>query len=120
LFVTHDVDEAIKLGDRVVVMNIGGVVEQAAPPAEVLARPATEFVRRFVGARRGLRRLSLIKVSDVDLVEHEGSPLRLAPGDTLLDALDAMLRDHVSSADVHDDGRYVGTLTIDRISDEVR
>jgi osmoprotectant transport system ATP-binding protein len=120
VFVTHDVDEAIKLGDRVVVMNVGGVVEQAAPPAEVLAAPAGDFVKQFVGARRGLRRLSLIKVTDVDLTTDAAGGPRLGPDDTLLDALDAMLRDHVSSADVHDDGRYVGTLSIDRISREVR
>jgi len=120
VFVTHDVDEAIKLGDRVVVMNVGGIVEQAAPPAELLARPANDFVKQFVGARRGLRRLSLIKVTEVDLEQREGSPVKLAPDDTLLDALDAMLRDHATAADVHDDGRYLGTLTMDRISAEVR
>jgi osmoprotectant transport system ATP-binding protein len=120
VFVTHDVDEAIKLGDRVVLMNVGGVVEQAAPPAELLARPANDFVKQFIGARRGLRRLSLIKVTDVDLEEREGSPLKLAAYDTLLDALDAMLREHVEEAEVHDDGRFVGTLTMDRISAEVR
>ena len=120
VFVTHDVDEAIKLGDRVVLMNIGGVVEQAAAPAELLARPANDFVKQFVGARRGLRRLSLIKVTDVELAQNAGSSLKLSPDDTLLDALDAMLRDHVTQADVHEDGRYVGTLTMDRISSEVR
>ena len=120
VFVTHDVDEAIKLGDRVVLMNIGGVVEQAAPPAELLARPANDFVKQFVGARRGLRRLSLIKVTEVELEQGDGSPLTLGPEDTLLDALDAMLREHVNRGDVHQDGRYLGTLTMERISSEVR
>jgi ABC-type proline/glycine betaine transport system ATPase subunit len=120
VFVTHDVDEAIKLGDRVVVMNIGGIVEQAAPPAELLARPASDFVRQFVGARRGLRRLSLIKVTDVDLEQRAGSTLKLHTDDTLLDALDAMLRERVTEADVTDNGTYLGTLTMDRISREVR
>src|SRR4051812_23335496 len=67
LFVTHDIDEAIKLGDVVAVFRDGGVVEQFAPPAEILAAPASEFVARFVGADRGLKRLSLTRVDDVDL-----------------------------------------------------
>jgi osmoprotectant transport system ATP-binding protein len=69
VFVTHDVDEAIKLGDRVAIMNIGGRVEQYAPPEEILRTPASEFVERFVGAERGLKRLSLIKVRDIGIEE---------------------------------------------------
>ncbi len=67
LFVTHDIDEAIKLGDVVAVFRDGGIVEQFAPPAEILAAPASEFVARFVGADRGLKRLSLTRVNDVEL-----------------------------------------------------
>ena len=67
LFVTHDIDEAIKLGDVVAVFRDGGIVEQFATPAEILAAPASEFVARFVGADRGLKRLSLTRVNDVEL-----------------------------------------------------
>jgi osmoprotectant transport system ATP-binding protein len=67
LFVTHDIDEAIKMGDMVVVMQTGGHVAQVGAPAEILARPASEFVARFVGADRGLKRLSLFRVADVPL-----------------------------------------------------
>jgi len=67
LFVTHDIDEAIKMGDVVAVFRTGGVVEQFAPPAEILAAPASPFVARFVGADRGLKRLSLMRVNDVPL-----------------------------------------------------
>jgi osmoprotectant transport system ATP-binding protein len=63
VFVTHDLDEAIHLGDRVVILNVGGVLEQEGPPADVLAEPANEFVRAFLGAERGLKRLSLLPVS---------------------------------------------------------
>ena len=59
LFVTHDIDEAIKMGDLVAVFQAGGIVAQFGPPAEILAAPASEFVARFVGADRGLKRLSL-------------------------------------------------------------
>ena len=122
VFVTHDIDEAIKLGDRVVVLNVGGIVEQAATPAELLARPANDFVTRFVGAQRGLRRLSLIAVSDVELERRDApsASVTLPPDATLLDALDALLRERAGAADVRDDGRYVGTLTIEAISREVR
>ena len=67
LFVTHDIDEAIKMGDLVVVMQIGGKIAQVGAPAELLAGPATEYVARFVGADRGLKRLSLYRVGDVEL-----------------------------------------------------
>jgi osmoprotectant transport system ATP-binding protein len=59
LFVTHDIDEAIKMGDLVAVMQTGGTLAQFAPPEEILAAPASDFVARFVGADRGLKRLSL-------------------------------------------------------------
>jgi osmoprotectant transport system ATP-binding protein len=121
VFVTHDVDEAIKLGDRVVVMNVGGIVEQAGRPAELLARPATDFVTRFIGGRRGLRRLSLISVSDIALEKREPKGIvHVRPADTLLDALDAMLREHTDAADVVDGASYLGSLTMARISQEVR
>jgi osmoprotectant transport system ATP-binding protein len=67
LFVTHDIDEAIKMGDVVAVFRDGGVVEQFATPAEILAAPASDFVARFVGADRGLKRLSLMRVNDIPL-----------------------------------------------------
>lgn len=67
LFVTHDIDEAIKMGDMVVVMQTGGHVAQVGTPAEILANPASDFVARFVGADRGLKRLSLHRVADVPL-----------------------------------------------------
>jgi osmoprotectant transport system ATP-binding protein len=67
LFVTHDIDEAIKMGDMVVVMQTGGHVAQVGTPAEILASPASDFVARFVGADRGLKRLSLYRVADFPL-----------------------------------------------------
>jgi osmoprotectant transport system ATP-binding protein len=69
LFVTHDIDEAIKMGDRVAVMKVGGHLAQYATPAELLMAPADEFVEDFVGADRALKRLSLLRVSDIDLWE---------------------------------------------------
>jgi len=67
LFVTHDIDEAIKMGTRVAVMQQGGHLAQYAPPTELLLQPASDFVARFVGTDRGLKRLSLLTVADVSL-----------------------------------------------------
>ncbi len=69
LFVTHDIDEAIKMGDRIAIMREGGRVAQYATPAELLMDPADEFVEDFVGADRALKRLALMRVVDIDLWE---------------------------------------------------
>jgi osmoprotectant transport system ATP-binding protein len=65
VFVTHDIDEAIKMGDRIAVFRQGGHLEQYAPPDELLAEPANDLVADFLGAERGLKRLALIPVSAV-------------------------------------------------------
>jgi osmoprotectant transport system ATP-binding protein len=69
LFVTHDIDEAIKMGDRIAIMREGGRVLQYGTPAELLMAPADDFVEDFVGADRALKRLALMRVSDIDLWE---------------------------------------------------
>jgi osmoprotectant transport system ATP-binding protein len=67
LFVTHDIDDAIKMGDRIAIMRQGGELAQYATPAELLMAPADGFVEDFVGADRALKRLSLLRVADIDL-----------------------------------------------------
>jgi len=69
LFVTHDIDEAIKMGDRIAILREGGRLAQYATPAELLMAPADDFVENFVGADRALKRLALMRVSDIDLWE---------------------------------------------------
>lgn len=69
LFVTHDIDEAIKMGDRIAVLKEGGHLAQYATPSELLLAPADDFVEDFVGADRALKRLSLLRVADIDLWE---------------------------------------------------
>jgi osmoprotectant transport system ATP-binding protein len=69
LFVTHDIDEAIKMGDRVAILREGGHLAQYATPAELLMAPADDFVEDFVGADRALKRLALMRVGDIDLWE---------------------------------------------------
>jgi osmoprotectant transport system ATP-binding protein len=67
VLVTHDIDEAIKLGDEVVIFETGGIVAQQGPPADLLAAPASPFVESFLGEERGLKRLALLSVRDLDL-----------------------------------------------------
>ncbi|AFU05075.1 ABC transporter ATP-binding protein [Nocardia brasiliensis] len=90
VFVTHDIDEAITLGDRVAVFGRGGVLQQYDPPDHVLAQPATDFVADFVGRDRGYRGLSFRTAKEVPLHElrtataAEVSALRLDRGDWVL------------------------------------
>jgi osmoprotectant transport system ATP-binding protein len=124
LFVTHDLDEAIKLGDRVAVLEQGGRLAQVGPPAELLAAPASEFVARLVGAERGLKRLALLGVRDARL-SHEPPPggvaLTIGADLTLRQALSRLLEAGVGAAQVtSEDGRRLGVLTIEAIGSALR
>jgi osmoprotectant transport system ATP-binding protein len=89
VFVTHDVDEAIKMADRIAILQRGGILAQYDTPDTILANPASEFVARFVGADRGLKRLSLACVRDLPLSQ----PITVRPGEPR-----AVLRDRLESA----------------------
>ena len=89
LFVTHDIDEAIKMGDLVAVFETGGILAQFGTPLEILAAPASDFVARFVGQDRGLKRLSLLRVSDVAIRKAVSA----RPGDPAADARRRVLDD---------------------------
>lgn len=65
VFVTHDIDEAVRLGDQIAIFRTGGHMVQCAPPAELLARPADDFVAGFLGSERGLKLLSLVTLAGV-------------------------------------------------------
>ena len=126
LLVTHDIDEAIKLADRVALLNVGGVLEQYAPPDELLRAPASAFVERFLGRDRALKRLSRLTVADLgdDLLEPaslDGHGAPLASEVTLRDALDALLGSESGHLRVLDgDGRVRGTVTVDVIGERLR
>jgi osmoprotectant transport system ATP-binding protein len=92
IFVTHDIDEAIFLGTRIAILREGGVLVQYDAPDEILAHPADEFVARFVGQDRGLKRLSLKRLADVELAPANGIVAPVADESTTLrDALSLML-----------------------------
>ena len=69
VFVTHDIDEALKVGTRVAILNIGGVLEQYDTPENILAHPANRFVEEFLGGERGLKRLALRPVTEAEITE---------------------------------------------------
>ena len=79
VFVTHDIEEAVRMGDRIAILAQGGHLEQYDTPAQILGSPATPFVAEFVGADRGLKRLT---VTAVDIADLEQPPV-VAPGDSL-------------------------------------
>ncbi len=112
VFVTHDIDEAIKMGDLVAVMKGGGVLAQFGPPAEILAQPASDFVARFVGADRGLKRLSLRRVGELEL-----QPVITArPGDDVAAARARIAADPFPYLFLVDDrDRPIGWVSQDRM-----
>lgn len=120
VLVTHDLDEAIRLGDRVAVLSQGGRLEQSAAPREVLGEPASPFVREFVGEDRAIRRLAATPVT-TDLLQPASALDGLAGvppvalGASLYDALAVLLRTNADVARVTDGDRTVGALSRHRI-----
>jgi osmoprotectant transport system ATP-binding protein len=119
VFVTHDIDEAIKMGHRIAILRDGELVQYDTPD-NILAAPADEFVADFVGADRGLKRLVVWRLSELplDSTPAEGSRQPSAPEDTSLrDALAMMLTEGVERITVLDaDGRPKGTVALSTIT----
>ncbi|MDQ4145984.1 MAG: betaine/proline/choline family ABC transporter ATP-binding protein [Actinomycetota bacterium] len=113
VFVTHDVDEAIKMSDRIAILNKGGVLEQFAPPEEILRDPANDFVREFVGAERGLKRLALVRVSDIEIEEGPVVP----PSASVEEARRAMEKFDFDWTSVVDEGELLGWVDEGSLSD---
>jgi len=113
LFVTHDIDEAIRLGDRIAIFRQGGKLAQYDTPEEILRRPADEFVAEFVGADRALKVLSLHTLADLELGPPRDGP-RAAADTTLRDALSLLIADHADVISVTDaSGTVIGSVTKD-------
>jgi osmoprotectant transport system ATP-binding protein len=172
VLVTHDIDEAIKLGEEVVIFETGGIVAQQGPPGELLASPASAFVEEFLGNERGLKRLALLTVADVELSDgmvvgaddppsqalammaahaidwvgvrdgerllgwvwsHQldgarrvgDAPLEyfravVGPSTSLREVLDGIVNSRTRVAAVVDDGRFLGMLTVDQLSEGIQ
>ena len=121
VFVTHDIDEAIKMGDRIAVMQEGGHLAQYATPGELLMRPANAFVEDFVGADRALKRLALQRVRDVELLPARDGATgpEISPDDLLRDALSRLIAHEAHDAPVVEDGRVLGVISVELISKTV-
>jgi osmoprotectant transport system ATP-binding protein len=122
VFVTHDIDEAIKMGDRIAILREAGELAQYDTPAEILRSPADEFVAQFVGADRGIKRLSLITVGDLALIAPDDAPAdaRAAPvpevplTTSARDALSLLLTSRATQlAAIGDDGGVRGIVTLE-------
>ncbi|PRY16033.1 ABC transporter ATP-binding protein [Kineococcus rhizosphaerae] len=116
LFVTHDLDEAVRIADRIALFSAGGVLEQFADPRTLLSAPATEFVVEFTGSDRGLRRLAVTPLHVEDLAK----PLVLAPGDGAAYAATALDVDRGDVAVVVSDGRVLGWVARGRLREAAR
>jgi osmoprotectant transport system ATP-binding protein len=118
VFVTHDIDEAVKLGDRVALLSKGGILEQFATPEELLAHPQSAFVTGFLGEGPLVRRLALIPLSEIEFTSPDGLPepaQTVALDASLRDALDAVLRAPDGRVRVADGERTVGIVDADVI-----
>ncbi|WP_435831376.1 ABC transporter ATP-binding protein [Micromonospora arborensis] len=121
VLVTHDLDEAVRLGDRIAVLSEGGHLEQYDTPAALLGAPATPFVREFVGADRGIRRLAVTPLDRESLEPVPGDTAADLPTVALdgsaYDALAVLLTSGRDQLVVTDAGRPVGALSRQRLLD---
>jgi osmoprotectant transport system ATP-binding protein len=116
VFVTHDIDEAIKLGDRIALLREGGHLAQYDTPDGMLAHPADDFVARFVGADRGLKRLALRRLSEIELEPVTAQGPSIPASTTLRDALSLMMSEGADPLVVTaDDGTPVGQISVARV-----
>ncbi len=121
VLVTHDVDEAVRLADRVAVLRVGGTLAQVASPDDLLREPADEFVADLLGGDRTLRRLALHAVADIDLRpldddHHDGLP-RVPLTASQRGAIDALVAAGTDRALVVDEGEEpVGVLRLDQLT----
>ncbi len=117
VFVTHDIDEAIKMGDKIAILRQGGTLAQFDSPAEILTNPADEFVAQFVGADRALKRLGLSTLAEVSLLAPNGlrpGKDRVALSATVRDALSQLLAAGGSPLTVVDgDDQVAGIVTLE-------
>jgi len=113
VFVTHDIDEAIKMGDKIAILREGGILAQYDSPDAILANPADDFVAQFVGADRGLKRLALSRLGELKLLEATEVKVGDSPDE---------VRRRIASADreelvlVDGGGKPIGLVSASRLN----
>jgi osmoprotectant transport system ATP-binding protein len=123
VFVTHDFDEAIKMGDRIAVLRSGSKIAQYDTPQAILTNPADEFVEGFIGRGATLKRLALERIGDLKLGPASvagGSPTTVEATASLHDALDLMLGEDDEALAVVRRGERIGSITFDDVLARVR
>ena len=124
IFVTHDIDEAIKMGERIAILREGGLLAQYDTPDEILAHPADEFVAQFIGEDRALRRLALRRLGQIELdpVLNPDRPRVSASGmTTVRNAISLLVESGEDRLLVVDDaGEPTGVLTLARVAELLR
>ncbi|HET7572195.1 MAG TPA: ABC transporter ATP-binding protein [Gaiellaceae bacterium] len=118
VFVTHDIDEAIRIGDRIAILRQGGRLAQYDTPERILREPADDFVAQFVGADRALKALALRTLGELELAPPDdgGSAAALPAETTLRDALAFLVAEHADRVGVVDgDGRALGVATREQL-----
>ncbi|SHF53456.1 osmoprotectant transport system ATP-binding protein [Jatrophihabitans endophyticus] len=125
VFVTHDIDEAIKMGDRIAILREGGELVQYDTPDAILANPVNDFVAKFVGQDRGLKRLALSTLEHIELDRSATSSaaerVTVPVTSTLRDALSVLITESADSLAVTgSDGSVIGTVGIEQINRALR
>jgi osmoprotectant transport system ATP-binding protein len=117
VFVTHDIDEAVKMGDRIAILREGGILQQYDSPARILARPANDFVADFLGPDRGQKRLSVVRIDPARLEKTASADsLPSIPAEaTLADALSAMILHDTDRLRVSRNGEVLGLITLPKL-----
>jgi osmoprotectant transport system ATP-binding protein len=116
VLVTHDIDEALKLADRIALLNIGGVLEQYATPDELLRSPANAFVEQFVGEDRGVKRLALSAVRQLPFEQGPVVPIEADPAT----ARAAMAENRSAWLGVVERGVFAGWVQGEQVQDGTR
>jgi len=124
VFVTHDIDEAVMVGDRICLFEMQAKVAQYDTPDVILTRPASPYVAEFLGRERLVRRMSVVAIDPETLDHPPGGPRpdepRIPLGSTLTEAFAAALASPTERAAVFENERYVGAFTATSLLESLR
>jgi osmoprotectant transport system ATP-binding protein len=123
VFVTHDIDEAVLVGDRICLMKMQAQIAQYDTPERILTHPASEYVAEFLGRERLVRRMSVVRIDPATLEHLDGPPSgepRVQVSTSLVEAFAAALASPTERAAVFDGDRYVGDFTATSLLESLR